>query len=59
MPDGRFQSTVVWFNRDGDHILLNTTREFRKARNLSARRVATLLELKGPSGPRTLYGVGA
>ena len=20
MPDGRFQSTVVWFNRDGGHI---------------------------------------
>jgi hypothetical protein len=37
MPDGRFQSTVVWFNRDGGHILLNTMREFQKARNLRAR----------------------
>jgi PPOX class probable F420-dependent enzyme len=43
MPDGRFQSTVVWFNRDGGHILLNTMREFQKARNLRARPRATLL----------------
>ncbi len=43
MPDGRSQSTVVWFNRDGGHILLNTMREFQKARNLRARPRATLL----------------
>ncbi len=49
MPDGRFQSTVVWFNRDGGHILLNTMREFQKARNLHARPRATLLVVE-PEG---------
>ena len=43
MPDGRFQSTVVWFSRDGDDLLVNTMREFQKARNLRARPRATLL----------------
>jgi PPOX class probable F420-dependent enzyme len=43
MPDARLQSTVVWFDRDGDHLLVNTMREFRKARNLRERPRATLL----------------
>jgi len=43
MPDGRFQTTVVWCNRDGDDVLLNTMREFQKARNLDARPRATVL----------------
>ena len=43
MPDGRLQSTVVWCNRDGDELLLNTMREFQKARNLRARPRATVL----------------
>jgi pyridoxamine 5'-phosphate oxidase-like protein len=44
MPDGRFQSTVVWFNHDDDHVLLNTMREFRKARNLAAASHALVME---------------
>jgi PPOX class probable F420-dependent enzyme len=43
MPDGRWQSIVVWFLRDGSDLLVDTMREFRKARNLSARPRATLL----------------
>jgi len=43
MPDGRLQSTVVWCNRDGNNILLNTMLEFQKARNLCARPRATVL----------------
>jgi hypothetical protein len=43
MPDGRLQSTVVWFQRDGGCVLINTMREFQKARNLGRRRFATLL----------------
>jgi PPOX class probable F420-dependent enzyme len=43
MPDGRFQSSVVWCNRDGDHVLLNTMHEFQKAKNLRARPRATVL----------------
>jgi PPOX class probable F420-dependent enzyme len=43
LPDGRLQTTVVWYERDGDHLLLNTMREFQKARNLRARPRATVL----------------
>ncbi|SRR6266487_604803 len=43
MPDGRLQSTVVWCQRDGVHVLINTMREFQKARNLRARPRATVL----------------
>lgn len=42
MPDGRLQSTVVWCNRNGDDVLLNTMRGFRKERNLRARPRATV-----------------
>jgi PPOX class probable F420-dependent enzyme len=43
MPDGRLQSTVVWCNRDGDDVLLNTMLTFQKARNLRDRPRATVL----------------
>ena len=43
MPDGRWQSTVVWFLRDGPELLVDTMREFQKARNLNARPRATML----------------
>jgi PPOX class probable F420-dependent enzyme len=51
MPDGRLQSTVVWYDRDGDALLVNTMREFQKARNLRARPRATLL-VADPAGDR-------
>jgi PPOX class probable F420-dependent enzyme len=51
MPDGRLQSTVVWFSFDGRDLLVNTMREFRKARNLRARPRATVLILE-PAGER-------
>lgn len=34
MPDGQPQATVVWCNRDGEHVLLNTMRGFQKERNM-------------------------
>jgi PPOX class probable F420-dependent enzyme len=49
LPDGRLQSTVVWCNRDGEHVLLNTMREFQKARNLRTRPKATVLVVE-PGG---------
>ena len=52
MPDGRFQSTVVWFSHDGDDLLVNTMREFQKARNLFARPRATLLLIEPPDAGR-------
>ena len=41
--DGRLQSTVVWFGRDGEDLLVSTMAEFQKARNLSRRPRATVL----------------
>ncbi|HSD48451.1 MAG TPA: pyridoxamine 5'-phosphate oxidase family protein, partial [Actinomycetota bacterium] len=49
MPDGRLQSTIVWFSVEGADILVNTMREFRKARNLRERPRATALVME-PEG---------
>jgi len=43
MRSGRLQSTVVWCQREGGHLLVNTMREFQKARNMQARPPATAL----------------
>jgi PPOX class probable F420-dependent enzyme len=34
MLDGQPQSTVVWCNTDGTHVLLNTMRGFQKEKNM-------------------------
>lgn len=34
MPDGQPQSTVVWVNYDGQHVLVNTARGRQKDKNL-------------------------
>jgi len=36
MPDGQPQSTPVWCNLGGHTILINTMRQFRKAKNIQA-----------------------
>jgi PPOX class probable F420-dependent enzyme len=46
LADGRLQSTVVWCQREGEHVLVNTMREFQKARNLRRRPWATLVVLE-------------
>ncbi len=43
MPDGSPQTTPVWCNFDGTHVLVNTMRGFRKERNMSANPKVTLL----------------
>lgn len=43
MPDGSPQTTVVWCNFDGTHVLVNTMRGFRKERNMRANPKVTLL----------------
>jgi PPOX class probable F420-dependent enzyme len=43
MPDCQPQITPVWFNREGDYILLNTMRGFRKERNMRSNPHVTLL----------------
>ena len=43
MPDGSPQTTVVWCNFDGTHVLVNTMRGFRKEKNMRANPKVTLL----------------
>ncbi len=50
MPDGQPQTTPVWCNLDGDDVLINTMKQFRKAKNMAANPKVTLLayRLKEP-----------
>ncbi len=50
MPDGSPQVTPVWFNVEGDHILINTAKGRQKERNMRARpQVAmTIMDPKRP-----------
>lgn len=43
MPGGQPQITPVWCNLDGDDVLVNTMRGFRKERNMRANPRVTLL----------------
>jgi len=43
MPDGQPQITPVWCNREGDYVLINTMRGFRKEKNMRANPKVTLL----------------
>ena len=43
MPDGQPQTTVVWCNFDGTHVLINTMRGFRKEKNMRRNPKVTLL----------------
>lgn len=43
MPDGQPQLIPVWCNVEGDYILVNTMRGFRKERNMRANPRVTLL----------------
>jgi hypothetical protein len=43
MPDGQPQTTPVWCNRDGDYLLINCMRHFRKTKNMRANPKVSLL----------------
>jgi PPOX class probable F420-dependent enzyme len=43
MPDGAPQSSIVWVDYDGEHVLLNTTLERQKGRNMAANPKVALL----------------
>ena len=51
MPDGQPQTTPVWCNRDGEYVLINTMRGFRKEKNMRANSRVTLL-VYDPQRPR-------
>lgn len=50
MPDGRLQSTVVWYWRTGGEVRVSTMAQFRKAANLLARPHATMLVVDPADG---------
>lgn len=43
MPDGQPQTTPVWCNCEGDYVLLNCMRGFRKEKNMRVNPKVTLL----------------
>jgi PPOX class probable F420-dependent enzyme len=43
MPGGQPQITPVWCNRDGEYVLINTMRGFRKEKNMRDNPKVTLL----------------
>lgn len=45
MPDGQPQSSVVWADYDGAHVLVNTAKGRQKERNMSARPKVTVLAI--------------
>jgi len=43
MPDGQPQSTLVWCDYDGEYVLVNTTRQRQKGKNMQADPKVSLL----------------
>ena len=54
MPDGQPQITPIWCNRDGDFVLINTMKGFRKEKNMRLNPKVTLL-VYNPANP--LYNI--
>ncbi len=52
MPDGQPQSSIVWADYDGTHVLINTTLERQKGRNMQADPRVTLLVVDPANGTR-------
>ena len=50
MPDGQPQTTPIWCNLEGDYVLINSMKQFRKVKNMHLNPKVTLLayELKHP-----------
>ncbi|MBZ0302177.1 MAG: PPOX class F420-dependent oxidoreductase [Anaerolineae bacterium] len=54
MPDGQPQSTLVWADYDGQHVLINTTMERQKGRNMQANPHVSLLVVDPHNSSRWL-----
>jgi PPOX class probable F420-dependent enzyme len=52
MPDGQPQSSVVWVDYDGCHVLINTTLERQKGRNMRRNPKVTLLVIDPTNNSR-------
>lgn len=54
MPDGQPQSSMVWVDYDGTHLLVNTTRERQKGRNMQANPKVNVFVMDGHNSNRWL-----
>jgi PPOX class probable F420-dependent enzyme len=52
MPDGMPQSSIVWVDYDGEHVLVNTTLERQKGRNMQANPKVTILVIDSKDSSR-------
>ncbi|MCC6804608.1 MAG: PPOX class F420-dependent oxidoreductase [Anaerolineae bacterium] len=52
MPDGQPQCTVVWLDYDGAYLLVNTTLERRKGRNMQRNPAVAVLVVDPANGSR-------
>src|SRR5678809_716565 len=52
MPDGMPQSSIVWVDYDGEYILINTTLERQKGRNMQRNPKVTLLVIDPDNSSR-------
>lgn len=52
MPDGFPQSSIVWVDYDGEYILINTTLERQKGRNMQANPKVTVLVIDPKNSSR-------
>jgi PPOX class probable F420-dependent enzyme len=59
MPDGGPQTTLVWVDFNGSYVLINTTLERQKGRNLQANPRVTLLAVDPRNGSRWIEVRGA
>lgn len=52
MPDGQPQSSIIWVDFDGENVLVSTTLERQKGRNMCANPQVTLLVIDPANGSR-------
>lgn len=52
MPDGMPQSSVVWVDYDGEYVLINTTLERQKGRNMHVNPKVTVLVIDSNDASR-------
>ena|SRR5215469_5629194 len=58
MQDGQPQSSIVWVDYDGTYVLINTTLERRKGRNMRTNPKVTLLVIDLKDGSRWIEARG-
>jgi PPOX class probable F420-dependent enzyme len=54
MPDGQPQMSIVWADYDGQHVLINTTLERQKGKNMRANPMVNVLLIDPNNGARYL-----